>query len=96
MESNLVVIKDEIINNIPTSKFDSHEFIRYFTKRFEVEYVEFLSKFKQEPFRKVNSQIGKFLSENKVLLEIIDDGVTKSPNIFGIESQNEKWIKQNN
>lgn len=93
LETNLLVIRDEIIGNIPTDNFDSHEFIRNFAKRFEIEYVGFLSSYKQEPFRKVHAQIGKFLSEHQSLLSIKDDGITQSPNIFGIESQNEKWIK---
>jgi len=93
MTGKLSVIKDQIIRNIPTEKFDSHEFIKNFAKRFEIEYVEFLSSYKQEPFRNVHAQIGKFLLENQVLLQIKDEGITQSPNIFGIESQNEKWIK---
>ena len=93
METNLVVIGDEIIRNIPTDKFDSHEFIRNFAKRFEIEYVEFLSTYRHEPFRNVHAQIGKFLSEHQSLLTIKDDGITQSPNIFGIVTQNERWVK---
>ena len=93
MKTNLAVIRDEIIKNIPSNNFDSHEFIRNFAKKFEIEYVGFLSTYRHEPFRKVHAQIGKFLLEHQVLLQIKDDGITQSPNIFGIESQNEKWIK---
>lgn len=38
MVTNLAVIRDEIIKNIPTEIFDSHEFIRCFAKKFEIEY----------------------------------------------------------
>ncbi|WP_417873979.1 hypothetical protein [Xanthomarina gelatinilytica] len=93
METNLTVIKDEIISNIPNDKFDSHEFIRNFAKRFEIEYVEFLSSYKEEPFRKVHAQIGKFLSENQDVLNIKDVGISKSQNVFGVDSQNEMWVK---
>lgn len=93
MEANLVVIREEIIRNIPTDKFDSHELIRNFAKRFEIQYVEFLSAYKLEPFRNVHAQIGKFLSEHQSLLTIKDDGITQSPNIFGIVTQNERWVK---
>lgn len=93
METNLAVLRDEIISNIPTDKFDSHEFIRNFAKKFEIEYVEFLSAYRHEPFRNVHAQIGKFLSEHQVLLQIEDDGITQSANIFGIESPNERWVK---
>jgi hypothetical protein len=94
MLTNLDVIRDEIIKNITTEKFDSHEFIRNFIKRYEVEYVQFLHAYQKEPFRNVNAQIGKFLSEHQVSLQIKDDGVTKSPNVFGDTSQNERWEKK--
>jgi hypothetical protein len=94
MTVNLSILRDEIIyNNIPSKIFDSHEFIRHFAKKFEIEYVEFLSLYKNEPFRNVHAQIGKFLSEHQESLNIKDDGITQSPNIFGADSQNEKWIK---
>lgn len=93
MTANLAILRDNIIKNIPTKIFDSHEFIRHFAKKFEIEYVEFLSTYKKEPFRNVHAQIGKFLSEHQDFLKIKDDGITQSPNIFGTESQNENWIK---
>lgn len=93
MKNNLVVIRDEIIKNIPIDNFDSHEFIRNFAKRFEIEYVGFLSNYKQEPFRNVHAQIGKFLSEHQSALSLKDNGVTQSPNIFGAVTPNEQWVK---
>lgn len=93
METNMVVIREEIIRNIPTDIFDSHEFIRNFSKRFEIKYVKFLSSYQQEPFRNVHAQIGKFLSDHQSLLKIKDDGITQSPNVFGIVTQNERWLK---
>ena len=93
MNENLGTIKDEIIKNIPNPDFDSHEFIRHFAKKFEISYVTFLSSYKLEPFRNVHAQIGKFLAEHQEPLEIKDFGTTQSPNIFGIESTNERWVK---
>ena len=93
MNENLDVIKDEIIKNIPNPEFDSHEFIRYFAKKFEISYVEFLSSYKFEPFRNVHAQMGRFLSEHQEPLEIKNFGTTQSPNLFGIDSANEKWVK---
>lgn len=93
MTLNLAIIRDEIIKNIPNRIFDSHEFIRHFAKKFELEYVEFLGSYEHEPFRTVHAQIGKFLSEHQDFLKIKDDGITQSSNIFGANSQNEKWIK---
>jgi len=61
MTENLDIIKDEIIKNIPNPEFDSHEFIRLFAKRFEINYIDFLSSYKNEPFRNVHAQIGRFL-----------------------------------
>jgi hypothetical protein len=93
MNENLGVIREEIIRNIPNPEFDSHEFIRHFAKKFEITYVEFLGSYKLEPFRNVHAQIGRFLSEHQELLKIKDNGTAQSPNIFGIQSPNEKWVK---
>lgn len=93
MKDNLNVIKNKVIKNIPNDIFDSHEFIRHFAKEFEVEYIAFLSKYDTEPFRKVHAQIAFFLSVNKELLNLNDDGIVESPTVFGIESSNEKWLK---
>ena len=93
MNENLGIIKDEIIKSIPRPEFDSHEFIRHFAKKFEIRYIEFLSFYKLEPFRNVHAQIGRFLAEHQEQLEIKDFGTTQSPNIFGIDSTNERWVK---
>lgn len=93
MTANLATLRDDIIRNIPSQTFDSHEFIRYFAKKFEIKYVEFLSFYDNEPFRNVHAQIGKFLSENQAILKIKDGGIIHSQNVFGIDTPNEKWIK---
>ena len=93
MNENLGVIKEEIIRTIPNPEFDSHSFIRHFARKFEINYIEFLSSYKLEPFRNVHAQIGRFLSEHQEVLQIKDNGTVQSANIFGIESPNEKWIK---
>ncbi|GET34629.1 hypothetical protein PbJCM13498_34920 [Prolixibacter bellariivorans] len=93
MTEQFVIIRDEIINGIPSRVFDSHEFIRFFSKRFETKYVEILSSYKDEPFRNVHSQIGKFLSEHQEGLKIKSIGTIMSKNIFGIDNSNEKWEK---
>lgn len=93
MRNNINVLRDEIIQNIPNKKFDTHEFIRNFAKRFEIDYVNFLSEYEQEPFKTVHTQIGKFLLENQDALRIKNIGITYSPNIFGFDTQNEMWEK---
>ena len=85
---------EAIIKELPNS-FDSHQFIQKFARRFEVEYVWYLSQYDKEPFRKVNMQIGRFLSENKDLLKIKDMGEWDSPNVFGDLTKNEYWQKCN-
>jgi hypothetical protein len=75
-------------------EFNSHEFIRKFSKHFESEYVEFLYDYKgKDPFRKVHSQIAKFLSENKSDLKICKTGKVPSQNIFGETDEIEGWKK---
>jgi hypothetical protein len=93
MANQVISIRDEIIPEIPKKVFDSHEFIRFFSKRFELEYVKFLNAHETEPFRNVHAQIGKFLSENKEDLHIESRGKIPSKNIFGIDTLNEKWEK---
>lgn len=83
----------KIINAIPTDDFDSHEFIKYFMRCFELKYVEFLNSYTTEPFRNVNAQIAKFLCENQDDLSIKSKNTTKSLNVFGLLTQNELWTK---
>lgn len=90
MSFNLIPIK-EIINQIPRP-FDSHTFIQIFSREFQKEYVQLLTAYEEEPFIKVHNQIGKFLSENQIELNIKSNGKILSVNIFGEQSQNEQWI----
>ena len=80
----------EIINQME-KPFDSHDFIKKFSKKFQVEYVELLSQYSQDPFENVHKQIGKFLSEKDKLLGIQSAGREPSDNIFGEKSDNEIW-----
>lgn len=89
MLTNLIPIK-KIINQIQRP-FDSHTFIQNFSKEFQKEYVELLTVYEEEPFIKVHSQIGKFLSENQEELSIKSNGKVLSANIFGEETENEQW-----
>jgi hypothetical protein len=80
----------EIINQMERP-FDTHAFIKKFARRFQVEYVELLSQYSQEPFEKIHNQIGKFLLEKNNLLEIEPKGKVLGYNIFGEKNDNEKW-----
>lgn len=93
MNKNISIIKNEIIAGIQKEEFDSHEFIRSFSHKFETDYVKYLYEQEVEPFRIIHAQIARFLSENQESLKIRDAGKINSLNIFGIVSPNEKWIK---
>lgn len=94
MKCKLDEIKNEVIQNISYETFDSHMFIRHFAKKYELKYVEFLTNYKEEPFRNLHKDIALFLSLNKELLNIKKGGKIDSPNVFGNETLNEKWTKQ--
>jgi hypothetical protein len=60
----------EIINNL-NNEFKSHDFLKKYAKRFEREYIDFLSKYGDNgAFQTVHSQIARFLSDNALLLRI--------------------------
>jgi len=82
-----------IIKTIPNKEFDSHEFIRRFMHRFEKEYVQYLNTYSTEPFRNVNAQIAKHLSEKQELYSIKSIGQIQSLNVFGLMTYNELWEK---
>jgi hypothetical protein len=52
-----------IINGL--RPFDSHAFIRAFSREFQVDYVRLLSQYDEEPFIKVHGQIGHILADNQ-------------------------------
>jgi len=75
-------------------KFNSHEFIEKFAKKFEVEYIELLCQYKNRgAFQNVHSQIGLYLSENSVHLGIRKTIKTESRNIFGDIDKIQEWEK---
>lgn len=90
MTSNLHAIQ-AIVEDL-NDNFNSYDFIQQFTRRFEVEYVSMLSLYDEEPFRKVNAQIAKFLSNNENGLNIVkQNNKTIYTNIFGGETECEMW-----
>ncbi|MDY0143524.1 MAG: hypothetical protein RBR97_16690 [Bacteroidales bacterium] len=90
MSANLVAIQ-RIIGQLQRP-FDSHAFIQKLSREFQVEYVQLLSAYTDEPFIKVHGQIGKFLSENQTTLGIRQNNKVLSKNIFGEQSENEEWV----
>ncbi|MDR0605750.1 MAG: hypothetical protein LBG80_15765 [Bacteroidales bacterium] len=93
MIENMDGIK-EIIGQLKRN-FDSHDFIKRFAKKYQKEYMSFLSQYTIDLFEKVHQQIGRFLAVNQTLLGIQSKGRTKSENIFGEVTENEMWQKIN-
>lgn len=92
MTENLPSIQS-IIDDLDDS-FNSYEFIQKFTRRFEVDYVRMLSLYDENPFRKVNAQIAKFLSNNESRLNIAKQNNKASYiNVLGEETKCEMWKK---
>lgn len=92
MKENMEAIR-EVINDLP-DMFDSHDFIKKFSKRFEVDYVYMLANAgSTEPFQNVNSKIGSFLSNNQTMLRIESQGEVFSENVFGNNSECKMWKK---
>ena len=56
-----------ILNELK-DEFDTHDFINEFIRQEEKEYIELLYQYKS--FRKLNSQIGRYLEANKEDLRI--------------------------
>lgn len=82
----------EIINELPET-FDSHAFIKKFSKKFEQDYIDFLYRSPSKTFHAIHLQIGRFLSDYCTSLKINKDGDSNSENIFGYESKNQNWKK---
>ena len=83
----------EMIDSLGVN-FSSHKFIEMFAQTFESEYIDFLNEYKGKgAFRKVHSQIGKFLRENENYFKIKGTGKKGSENIFGNIDNVESWEK---
>lgn len=93
MNSNMLSIASIISQiKLKSSTFDTHEFIKHFSKSFEIDYINLLSNCgSQSPFQTIHQQIGRFLADNQAALGIVDNGTTCSANIFGLVNQNEDW-----
>ncbi|RKS03364.1 hypothetical protein [Flavobacterium sp. 102] len=89
MNANSPAIK-ELVVKISKDKFDSHEFIKLFMKRFEPEYIGFLAKYPKHSHRIVNSQIARNLYSMKDL-NIQKIAKVKSESVFGNEVKNQEW-----
>ncbi len=77
------------------SDFNSHDFIEKFSHRFESDYIEMLEKYKTNgsSFQTVHRMIAKFLSENKDVFCIENNGKVPSENVYGNIDYIESWKK---
>jgi len=74
--------------------FTSHAFLKKFAKRFERDYINLLNEHNgNEAFRKVHSQIAKFLSVNETTFRIVKTSKEPSENIFGEIDEIQAWKK---
>ena len=78
-------------------KFDSHDVIEAFIKKYEAEYVDLLYAQRQcDPyaiFRAVHAAIGRALAEHAKALGIRKTDRVFSENIKGYDSENQGWEK---
>ncbi|MBP5679655.1 MAG: hypothetical protein J6X31_01195 [Bacteroidales bacterium] len=82
----------EIIDDF-NNDFDSHDFINAFIKKHPAEYLQMLD-LNSEPFRKLNSEIARFLADNQGTLHIKkDEDKVLSENVKGNDSLNAYWHK---
>jgi len=95
MKDHILECYEIIHTDIKDNTFDSHQFIQHFSKKFEAEYVGFLSQYQTNCFMTVNAQIAQFLENHKTDLGIIDRGKTSSQDVFGNSTPNESWEKVN-
>ena len=94
LDNNRAELSEMIDNLKLKGDFSSHKFIEKFAQTFESEYIDFLNEYKGKgAFRKVHSQIGKFLKLNESYFKIKGKGKNGSENIFGNIDGVELWEK---
>lgn len=83
-----------IIKELPNHKFDSHEFIKVFAKKFDPQYITLLALYEKNQHRIVHAQIALNLSKNMDYLEIEKNGKVISETVFGLDNPNKFWNKK--
>ena len=92
MTNNTHLIIEEVLSLVE-KEFDSHEFIRKFSKQFDNQYVNFLSCYHGKHHQNVHKQIARNLQKNQSRYGIMDCGKVLSVNCFGEINTNELWRK---
>lgn len=93
MNDDLIDIEHvEAIIGKMKSEFTSYDFIKKYMMLYENEYIALLNSCEADhKFQTVHSAIGRFLSDNRLRLEITTDEKTRSENIFGNPTQVQCW-----
>lgn len=89
-------VKETLRQRTIGNSFTSHDFIGEYIKRYEYDYIGKLIEYRtpsdNRAFQTVNSEIARFLSENKDELHIRKLGKVKDTNVHHTETDNEEWI----
>jgi hypothetical protein len=81
----------EIVEELGTN-FSSHDFIEKFAFYHEEAYIGMLYACKgKHAFQTVHAQIGRFLSDNKIQLNIKKTERKENKNVFGNETEVQFW-----
>ncbi len=99
-QQNQIEIKQNqlraVVAEMP-QKFDSHDVIKAFIKKYEAEYVDLLYAQRQRApyaiFRAVHAAMGRALAEHAEALGIRKTARESSENIKGYDSENQGWEK---
>ena len=83
----------QVIELLP-NKFSSHLFIEKFIQEYEADYIRELVP-ERGGFRKLNSEIGRFLSTHSQTLHVEKIGEATDENVKGYDSPNALWRKTN-
>ena len=86
---------EEVLRHLP-NEFDSHAFIFKYIDLHENDYIDELAQNngRDNVFRKVNAEIGRFLWNNSKRLHIEKVNRLPSPNIKGNNTENQNWIRR--
>lgn len=94
MNDNIQIVQAVLKKELPEF-FNSHDFIEKFSKKIEADFVNLLGQYTKDAHRKVNMQVARYLSANKVLLNIEKVGKEKSKNVFGNKDLIKNWQNLN-
>lgn len=95
LEKNIISIKSIMTEFEINKEFSSHDFIEKFIEKFEKDYIEMLINYQKsgQAFKTVHSLIAKYISLNKIVLEIEKTERKQSENVKGNLDVIQWWIR---